>query len=303
MRRMCSLLTGCLWLGVVVQPLLAQTENLKRATATQPARSVAERASCSTLCLNAAKHPAEAAFKTIAEMGYRYIDLSALSFCRHIDVRALLEDFDRETARVEAALKANKLGVSNLTYDSFHGRPFDQFKKEFEALAKFAAHVRAPVINLMAPPAKANRDEAVEKLKELVAIARRHGVILTVETHAGQLTELPADALWLCRQVPGLGLTLDPSHYYAGPHQGKPFDELYPYVKGTGFRAGGMSWDTIQSPWGTGPIDFAKIVRDLEKAGYQGYYVSEYLDGFQGRDAVAESKKFLEWIKSLQRRQ
>lgn len=299
MRRMYSLFTGCLWIGAVVQPLSAQTENLKRATATQPARSVAERASCSTLCLNAEKHPAEAAFKAIAEMGYRYIDLSALSFCRHLDVRALLADFDQEAARVEAALKANKLGVSNLTYDSFHGRPFEDFLKELELLSKFAARVKAPVINLMAPPAKADRKEAVEKLKVLVAVAKRHGVVLTVETHTGQLTEHPADALWLCQQVPGLGLTLDPSHYYAGPNQGKPFDELYPYVKGTGFRAGGMSWDTIQSPWGEGPIDFEKIVRDMEKAGYQGYYVTEYLDGMQGRDAVAECKKFLAWIKGL----
>ena len=43
---------------------------------------------------------------------------------------------------------------------------------------------------------------------------------MTIETHIGQVTEDPAVAAEIARRVPGLGLTLDPSHYYAGPLQG-----------------------------------------------------------------------------------
>src|SRR5690606_32045847 len=118
-------------------------------------------------------------------------------------------------------------------------------------------------------------------------------------THANQLTEHPADAVWLCTKAPGVGLTLDPAHYYAGPHQGKSFDEVYPHVMGTGFRAGGMSWATVQMPWGEGPIDFDTIVRELESRGYEGFYVVEYIEGFNKLDPLEESKKFLEWTKSL----
>ena len=96
-----------------------------------------------------------------------------------------------------------------------------------------------------------------------------------------------------------MGLTLDPSHYYAGPNQGVPFDDLYPLTRGTGFRAGGMSWKTIQLPWLQGPIDFAGIVRGLEAAGYDGFYVAEYIEGFNDVDAVAESRRFLEWLRGL----
>jgi len=66
-----------------------------------------------------------------------------------------------------------------------------------------------------------------------------------------------------------------------------------------GLRAGGMNWETVQLPWGEGPIDFAAIVRKLESQGYEGFYVAEYIDGFNKLDAVQESKKYLAWIKSL----
>jgi sugar phosphate isomerase/epimerase len=139
-----------------------------------------------------------------------------------------------------------------------------------------------------------------DKLNVLQKIAAERKVKLTLETHANQLTEHPADAVWLCKAAPGVGLTLDPSHYYAGPNQGKPYDEVYPYVMGTGFRAGGMEWKTVQMPWGEGPIDFVAIVRNLESHGYKGYYVAEYIEGFNELDAVAESRKFLEWTKTLE---
>lgn len=139
----------------------------------------------------------------------------------------------------------------------------------------------------------------LNKLQTLQRIASQGGVLLTLETHCKQVTELPADAEWFCREVPGLGLTLDPSHYYAGPNQGEPFDQVYPYVYGTGFRAGGMNWSTIQLPWGEGPIDFTMIVRDLDAGGYRGFYVAEYIEGFNQVDPLAESRKFLQWIRGL----
>jgi sugar phosphate isomerase/epimerase len=139
----------------------------------------------------------------------------------------------------------------------------------------------------------------VEKLRMLQAVAARAGVILTLETHVGQITERPADALWLCQQVPGLGLTLDPSHYFAGPNQGASFDELLPFVQGTGFRAGGTNWATIQLPWGDGPIDFTGLVRKLEARGYKGFYVAEYIEGLNQLDPVEQSRRFLDWANKL----
>jgi sugar phosphate isomerase/epimerase len=256
-----------------------------------------ERASCSSLAL--CKQPAAKALQAIGQVGYRWVDLSCLNWAPHVSVPRLLEDFGKEAARAELALKTSGLKVSNLTFDSFEGQPFDKYETQFRAVSKLAVRLKARLINLMAPSPKADRKELVSNLKKLQAIAAGDGVILTLETHVGQVTERPADALWLCQQVPGLGLTLDPSHYFAGPHQGAGFDELLPYVRGTGFRAGGMSWKEIQLPWGQGPIDFRALVRKLEAAGYRGFYVAEYIEGFNQLDPLTESRRFLEWARVL----
>jgi sugar phosphate isomerase/epimerase len=258
---------------------------------------VADRAACSSLCL--ARQPADKAFRAIADMGFGWVDLSCLNWSPHVSVPALLADFDREAGRVESLLASNRLKVANLTFDAFSGRPYDSYEKQFQAVVKLAVRLKARLINLMAPSNKADRQEVAAELKRLQGMAAREGVILTVETHCDQITERPAEALWLCQQAPGLALTLDPSHCYAGPNQGANFDALFPLVQGTGFRAGGMSWAEIQMPWGQGPIDFAAVVRKLEAAGYRGFYVAEYIEGFNKVDPLVESRKFLQWLKGL----
>jgi sugar phosphate isomerase/epimerase len=270
------------------------------APTSRPARHVSAQVACSSLCQ--VKHPLEDALKTISQMGYKYVDLSCLNWPPsppHVNVDDLVKDFDKEASRVETALKANKLKVSNLTFDTINPKEFDTYSRRFEAVARLAERLRTRVINIMAPPKASDRADNVARLTVISKIAAGYKVQLTLETHCGQVTELPADAAWYCRQVPGLGLTLDPSHYYAGPNQGKAFEELYPFIRGTGFRAGAMSWETIQMPWGEGPIDFADIVHKLEAAGYRGFYVAEYIEGFNKLDPLEESRKFLAWARSL----
>lgn len=265
---------------------------------TAPAkRRIADWASCSSLIQ--LKQPLETVARSISEMGYKYVDLSCLSWAPHASVVEMHKDFEKEVGRVEAALAANHLRVSNLTLDAIEIKPYEEYEKDFRLVVRLAARLKARLVNIMAPSKGSDWADQVKKLNALQAIAAQSGIILTVETHCGQITELPADAERLCQAVPGLGLTLDPSHYFAGPNQGKDFGFLYPFVQGTGFRAGGMSWDTIQMPWGEGPIDFAGIVAGLEAAGYQGFYVLEYLEGLNRLDALAEARQFIAWAKKL----
>lgn len=260
--------------------------------------SLADRAACSTLAQ--AKKPTDQAFKAIAGLGFKWLDLSCLNWATHVSVPKLVQDFEQEAGRIETLLATNGLGVANLTFDAPETRPFPQYVTHFTAVVRLAARLKAQVVNIMAPSAKADREKVAAQLRQLVEIASRSGVTLTLETHTGQITEWPTNALWLCQQVPGLGLTLDPSHYYAGPNQGADFAALYPLARGTGLRAGGMSWAQIQLPWGEGPIDFAVVVRRLEAAGYKGYYAAEYIEGFNQVDALEQSRRFLEWMRQRQ---
>ncbi len=254
-----------------------------------------DRIACSSLCQ--CKQPTETAFKVIADMGYHWVDLSCMNWAAHVNVPRLTENFEAEAGRIDEALKRNDLQVANLTFDSVDLEHFEAYEKQFEAVLKLAVRLKARLINLMAASPKVDRHRYVEKLRRLQGMVEKAGVLLTLETHCNQITELPSDAAWLCYQVPGLGLTLDPSHYYAGPNQGGSFDELMKLVQGTGFRAGGTSWAEIQLPWGQGPINFRQVVQKLEKAGYRGFYVAEYIEGFSKTDAIVESRNFLEWAK------
>ena len=73
-------------------------------------------------------------------------------------------------------------------------------------------------------------NEEIERLREMVRIASLEGVVVAMKTQVGCMTQDPDTAVVLCDQVKGLGLTLDPSQYIYGPHQGRKFDKVIPYV-------------------------------------------------------------------------
>ncbi len=60
-----------------------------------------------------------------------------------------------------------------------------------------------------------------------------------------------------------------------------------------------MKWEDIHNPWGTGPIDFEGLIRKMEAVHYQGYYVVEYIEGFNQVDPTKESARYLAWIQKL----
>src|SRR5208283_2679951 len=78
----------------------------------------------------------------------------------------------------------------------------------------------------------------------------------------------PTMAVELCNRVPGLGLTLDPSHYIAGPNQGKNFDIVYPFVRHVRLRDTGRTMDQFQVRVGQGEIEYGRIVAHLTRFNY-----------------------------------
>ena len=63
-------------------------------------------------------------------------------------------------------------------------------------------------------------NEEIERLRKLVEIASLEGAVVGLKTQIGRMSQDPDTACVLCDNVKGLRLTLDPSHYVTGPHQG-----------------------------------------------------------------------------------
>ena len=122
------------------------------------------------------------------------------------------------------------------------------------------------------------------------------GLVLTVATRIGTLTEKPATALELCQRVPGLGVTLDPSHYIYGPHQGASYDQLMKYVYNTHLRD--TTKDKLQVRVGQGQIEYGKLVTQLSRVHYN-RGLTVHLTEMPEVDHAAEMRKMRLLLESL----
>ncbi len=234
------------------------------------------RAAGSTLTFS--RSPLPEALAGLAALGYTTVELAALEGWAHVAPSRLAADFPAEAAAVRRALAVAPLRVTALNaglgdVDGAEGL------RRAAALFRLAATLGALVVTLPAGPSGAPLDAAAGRLQPLVAEAARYGVTLSVETHIGALTEDPAAAVALCRRVPGLKLTLDPSHYWAGPSQGQGWEVVLPYVAHVHLRDAGLGgWDAIQVWPGKGAVDFRRVAAALSAVGYRGGCAVEYID-------------------------
>ncbi len=141
-------------------------------------------------------------------------------------------------------------------------------RKRFEAMCRLAKPLTVAVLTIPAAPLGTPFDDEVGRLSGLASFAMREGLVLTVETHSPTVTADPAVAAELCKAVPGLRLTLDPSHYIQGPNQGADFDVVYPYVQNVHLRDTGRGPGEFQVRVGQGEVEYGRIVNQLARHGY-----------------------------------
>ena len=72
----------------------------------------------------------------------------------------------------------------------------------------------------------------------------------------------------LCRRVPGLGLTLDPSHYLIGLHRHEVPEALFPFVRHVRLRDTKSHPRQFQVRVGQGEVEYGKIVSQLQRHDY-----------------------------------
>jgi sugar phosphate isomerase/epimerase len=233
----------------------------------------------------------------IAELEFNKIDLAIVEDSPHLKPSEVAEN-------VEAALHRVRYGPS-LTpsaLDIDFG-PIDDpkvLRRRFEAMCRLAKPLTVAVLSMPAAPLGTPLEQEVERLGALVEIASREGLVVAVETNAKTLTSTPADAVALCQAVPGLGLTLDPSHYIYGPHAGGSFDEVYPFVQNVHLRDTGKKPSDFQVRVGQGEIEYGKVVSQLERHGYNRALTVSILDSIENPfDVEVEVRKLKLLLESL----
>lgn len=217
---------------------------------------------CSTLCF--ARYPLDRALRIIGELEFSKLDVAIQEQGNHLRPSEVVADvaLAAQRIRIGPSLTPAAFSVEIAANDA------ETYLTHLKACFKLARMSMVTLLTIPAGPRDAGLDSEVKRLKPLVKLALAEGLVLTVSTQIGAITETPEAAATLCQRVPGLGLTLDPSHYIAGPHQGEAFDEVLPYVRHVHLRDTGRGPDQFQVRIGQGEVEYGKIVTQLARCGY-----------------------------------
>jgi sugar phosphate isomerase/epimerase len=203
----------------------------------------------------------------------------------------VVKDFDRA---LEAFRDTHRLTIAALTVEPT--APGQGYYEEFAACCKLAKALR--VVPLVVPAAELGTpfNEEIERLRELVRIASLEGCQVALRTEIGCMTEDPDTAVVLCNNVKGLGLTLDPSHYIAGPRQGRDYSKVMPFVYHLRLRDSTKS--KLHVRVGQGEIDYGKLLGQLDKVGYH-RALTVHMPPLDDHDHRAEMRKMRLLLESL----
>jgi sugar phosphate isomerase/epimerase len=227
---------------------------------------------CSTLCF--ARFPLEQALRRIAELEFSKVDVAIHEQGPHLRPSQVLADVGLASQQIRIGPSLSPAAFS-VQIDTAEPR---EHLRQLQAVCHLARLSMVPVITIPAGPCSGGIDAEINRLSSLVHLANMEGIVLTVETRIGTLTENPEIAAELCKRVPGLGLTLDPSHYIAGPHQGKSFDQVYPYVRHVHLRDTGRNPEQFQVRVGQGEVEYGRIISHLSRYNYDRLLTVEICD-------------------------
>ena len=235
----------------------------------------------------------EEALAQVNRMGFRLVELGVQPWC-DLKPENLMNRYERELARVQRLLEQHQLTAVGLNAGLTERTP-----EEMQMLAALANDLSIKIITTNPRSPETDFAGEAEQLRELVRICAAAGAQATIETHMFSMTEKPENALRLAQHVPGLGLTLDVSHYYCNGSEDR-ISPLLPFVKHVHIRDCGRTWDRIQMPFGEGLLELKRWADELRAAGYNGFIAVEYIDlpdvAFAVEEATVNCKKAIEAI-------
>jgi sugar phosphate isomerase/epimerase len=226
---------------------------------------------CSTLCF--ARYPLDQTLRIIGEMDFSKVDVAIHEKGPHLKPSDVVKDAVGAAQQIRLGP-----GLSPAAFNVEIEAAGEEFLRQLQAICHLARLAHVTTITLPAAPSGTPLDTEVQRLKKLLRLAESEGIVLTVETRIGTLTEFPGVAVDLCTRVPGLGLTLDPSHYIAGPHQGQNYDRVFPFVRHVHLRDTGRAPEKFQVRIGQGEVEYGRIIAQLARHQYDRLLTVEILD-------------------------
>ena len=175
--------------------------------------------------------------------------------------KQLEENFDRA---VELCRDTHRLDICS--YSVRIDATGEEYYSRFSTVCRFAKATRVVILTVPSAELGTPFNEEIERLQRLVTIAEGEGARVALKTEVGCLSEDPDTVKNLCDNVTGLGLTLDPSHFWVGPHRNKNYDKLMKYVLHVHLRD--SKKDQLQVRVGQGEMEYARLITQLQRVHY-----------------------------------
>lgn len=243
--------------------------------------------------------PLEEALDRARDLGARAVDLIAIPGWGQLDPAAVARDPPAWIHRVGAALRRRGLRCSaiNAALPEPHRVAAPALRRralqQADALARLCAGLGARVVSLYpgyVHPGQPIPGGLAATCRSWVAIGRRHGVHLAPEVHWRSALPTPQAAQALLHEVPGLRLTLDPSHQLAAALPLADWRPLLDRVVHVHWR--NASPDQLQTPW-CEQAQLSALHDWLAASGYAGQHVVEVLPD---NAATTEIPAILAWL-------
>ena len=232
----------------------------------------------STLCWS--EHSLEQAVANIAALEFGQVDLALHEGWAHLNPSDLAAGgparVQREVDRIGALIARHGMKRVSALDVALGECSADEQAARLAAVCELAQALTVTVLTLSTARWGSPLAEEVGRLRRLLPVASERGVQLSVQTHREQVTAVVDDVARLCDLVPGLGVTLDASHLYAGPHRGADFSALLPLARLVHLRD--ATRDHLQVPAGAGEVDFRALVARLHELRYEGKFAITYED-------------------------
>ncbi len=227
---------------------------------------------CSTLCFG--RYPLERALRIIDELEFNKLDVAIHESGPHLKPSEVAADVSLAAQRIRIGPSLSPAAISA----NFDVATAAEYECQLRAVCHLARLSNVTTVTIGAAASDSSFEAEVCRLTHLAALTEREGVILCVESRMGTLTEFPDSTVELCRRVPGIGLTLDPSHYIAGPNQGRNYDCVFPYVRHVHLRDTGRGPNMFQVRVGQGEVEYGRLITQLARLGYNRLLTVEIQD-------------------------
>jgi sugar phosphate isomerase/epimerase len=229
----------------------------------------------------------EAAFRVIRSLEIEYADLIAATFPKQLDPYTLAADPDGEAERIGnlAADCGVKLSGCFVGFRDRLSSPDPETRQRavefFGAIGRFAhrcgiAHVQSGFGrgDDSLPPDE-QFDAIVTNVSAIHRAVAAEGAEYIVEAQRSAAIQTPEQTWRLLRALPELRINHDPGQFACVGASQESYESLYgrtPHVHMRQARPG-----ALQERLEQGTIDFRRVVRRLQQAGFEGVYATEYV--------------------------